>query len=46
VIYEAEPSAAFNDILVGDNGLYPCTPGGDYVTGRGAPDIEAFIAGS
>jgi len=46
VIYEAEPASAFNDIAVGDNTLYPCTPGWDYVTGRGTPDIAAFVAGA
>jgi len=40
----AEPSTAFNDITVGDNGIYPCTPGYDYVTGRGTPDIATFVA--
>jgi pseudomonalisin len=46
VIYEAEPASAFKDITVGDNTLFPCTPGWDYVTGRGTPDIEAFVAGA
>jgi pseudomonalisin/xanthomonalisin len=46
VLYETEPAGAFNDIVVGDNTLYPCTPGWDYVTGRGTPDIEALIAGA
>ena len=46
VIYEHESESAFNDILIGDNGLYPCTPGWDYVTGRGTPDIEAIVAGA
>lgn len=44
VIYETEPEGAFNDIIIGDNGLYPCTPGWDYVTGRGTPNVEAFVA--
>lgn len=39
-----EPSTAFNDITIGDNGIYPCTPGYDYVTGRGTPDIATFVA--
>ncbi len=46
VIYETEPATAFNDITVGDNGLYPCTPGWDYVTGRGTPDMAAFVDGA
>ncbi len=44
VIYETEPEAAFKDITVGSNTLYQCTPGWDYVTGRGTPDIEVLAA--
>ncbi|HEX3947534.1 MAG TPA: hypothetical protein VHW47_07500, partial [Acidimicrobiales bacterium] len=40
----AEPADSFNDITVGTNVLYPCTPGYDYVSGRGTPDIAAFVA--
>ncbi|HZD66485.1 MAG TPA: S53 family peptidase [Acidimicrobiales bacterium] len=40
----AEPASSFRDITVGGNGLYPATPGYDYVTGRGSPDIAAFVA--
>ncbi|HTY96363.1 MAG TPA: S53 family peptidase [Solirubrobacteraceae bacterium] len=40
-----EPEGAFKDVVLGDNTLYPCTPGWDYVTGRGSPRIEALIAG-
>jgi pseudomonalisin len=43
VLYEAEPEGAFKDITIGDNSLYPCTPGWDYVTGRGTPDIEVLV---
>jgi pseudomonalisin/xanthomonalisin len=32
----------FTDILVGDNGPYPCLPGYDLVTGLGAPNVEAI----
>jgi pseudomonalisin/xanthomonalisin len=46
VIYGAEPESAFNDIAIGSNGLFPDTPGWDYVTGRGTPKIEAFVAGA
>ena len=45
VIY-AEPASAFHDIVVGANGLYAATPGWDYVTGRGTPDIAAFVGGA
>lgn len=33
------PVPGFTDIVVGNNGLYSCTPGYDEVTGLGAPDI-------
>jgi subtilase family serine protease len=46
VIYQTEPASAFHEITIGDNGLYPCTPGWNYVTGRGTPDITAFVAGA
>jgi pseudomonalisin len=39
----AEPSTSFNDIVIGTNVLYPVTPGYDYVTGRGTPNITSFI---
>jgi len=45
VIY-GEPASAFHDIVVGANGLYSATPGWDYVTGRGTPDIAAFVGGA
>ena len=41
-IYSA-PATAFHDITLGANGA-PNTPGWDYVTGRGTPDISAFVA--
>ena len=46
VIYQSEPAGAFHDITIGDNVLFPCTPGWDYVTGRGTPDISAFVSGA
>jgi pseudomonalisin len=39
----AEPATSFNDIEIGANGIFPATPGYDYVTGRGTPNIAAFI---
>ncbi|HUZ44529.1 MAG TPA: S53 family peptidase [Acidimicrobiales bacterium] len=38
------PSAGtdFNDIVAGDNG-YPATPGWDYVTGFGTPNVTSII---
>jgi len=38
------PAAAFHDIILGANPA-PATPGWDYTTGRGTPDITALIAG-
>ncbi len=46
VIYGSEPAGAFRDITIGDNSIYPCTPGWDYVTGRGTPVIETLVAGA
>jgi subtilase family serine protease len=46
VIYETEPASAYHDITVGANGLFACTPGWDYITGRGTPNISAFVAGA
>ena len=41
VLYAA-PASAFHDIILGVNGA-PATPGYDYTTGRGTPDIAALI---
>ncbi len=38
------PAAAFHDITQGFQGLFVATPGWDYTTGRGTPDIAALIA--
>ena len=35
-------AADFNDIVVGDNG-FPATPGWDYVTGFGTPDVAGIV---
>jgi subtilase family serine protease len=43
VIY-GEPASAFNDIVIGTNVPYVATPGWDYTTGRGTPNITAFVA--
>ena len=32
----------FTDIVIGDNGPYPCLPGYDLVTGLGAPNVAAI----
>ena len=36
-------SSDFNDIEVGDNGMYPATPGWDYVSGFGTPNVANFV---
>jgi pseudomonalisin len=41
-----EPAASFYDIVIGTNVPLTATPGWDYTTGRGTPDIAAFIAGA
>jgi kumamolisin len=38
------PAGVFNDVVVGFQGLWAATPGWDYCTGRGTPDIAAVIA--
>jgi subtilase family serine protease len=38
-LYEFGTSAIYHDITSGNNGLYDCTPGWDFVTGFGSPDI-------
>jgi pseudomonalisin len=40
------PAAAFNDVSLGTNGLFLATPGWDYTTGRGTPDITQLVAAS
>ncbi|HEY1596727.1 MAG TPA: S53 family peptidase [Thermoleophilaceae bacterium] len=46
VIYNTEPASAFNDITLGAIGFYVATPGWDYTTGRGTPNISAFVSGA
>ena len=38
------PASAFHDVILGVNGA-PATPGWDYTTGRGTPDVAALIGG-
>lgn len=37
-----KPVPTFTDIVLGDNGPYPCLPGYDLVTGLGAPNVAAI----
>jgi subtilase family serine protease len=43
-VYAAAGSPAFHDIVVGDVGPYPATPGWDYATGLGTFDVRAAVA--
>lgn len=36
---DPKPVKGFTDITIGDNGVYPATPGYDEATGLGAPDV-------
>ena len=38
------PATVFFDVVAGFQGLWAATPGWDYTTGRGTPDIAALIA--
>ncbi|MGH3744534.1 MAG: S53 family peptidase, partial [Mycobacteriales bacterium] len=38
------PAAAFHDITLGVNGIYPATPGYDYDTGRGTPIVSVLAS--
>ncbi|MGA9857887.1 MAG: S53 family peptidase, partial [Solirubrobacteraceae bacterium] len=46
VLYKTEPAAAYHDITIGSNGLYPAAPGYDLVTGLGTPDITKLVNGA
>ncbi|HEY1740439.1 MAG TPA: S53 family peptidase [Acidimicrobiia bacterium] len=38
-LYAAHATAAFHDIILGDTGPYPATPGADFATGIGTFDV-------
>jgi pseudomonalisin/xanthomonalisin len=38
-LFAANSTAAFHDIILGDTGPYPATPGDDYATGIGTFDV-------
>ena len=46
VLYDTVPASAFNDITLGTIGFYVATPGWDYTTGRGTPNISAVVSGA
>jgi pseudomonalisin/xanthomonalisin len=37
------PASVFNDITLGAIGTFVATPGWDYTTGRGTPNVAAFV---
>jgi pseudomonalisin len=41
-LYRA-PASAFHDVVAGSQVLHTATPGWDYCTGRGTPDIAALV---
>jgi pseudomonalisin len=43
LLYAARGTTAFHDIVIGDTGPYPATPGYDYATGIGSFDIAKAI---
>jgi len=45
ILYHTEPATAYHDIVAGANG-FPATPGWDFATGLGTPDITALVAGA
>jgi pseudomonalisin/xanthomonalisin len=44
LLYRAHGSAAFHDIVLGDTGPYPATPGADFATGLGTFDVAKAIS--
>jgi len=43
-VYAAADTGAFHDIVAGDVGPYPATPGWDYATGLGTFDVRVAVA--
>jgi subtilase family serine protease len=43
LLYAARGTTAFHDIVIGDTGPYPATPGYDYATGIGSFDVAKAI---
>jgi pseudomonalisin/xanthomonalisin len=43
-LYAASGTTAFHDIILGDTGPYPATPGYDFATGLGTVNVAAAIA--
>lgn len=41
-LYAQSGSAGFHDIILGDTGPYPATPGYDLATGLGTFDVSAM----
>jgi len=43
-LYGASGTSAFHDIILGDTGPYPATPGYDFATGVGTVDVGAAVS--
>lgn len=43
-LYRAAGTAAYHDIVLGDTGPYPATPGADFATGIGTFDVAKAVA--
>ncbi|MHB8507127.1 MAG: S53 family peptidase [Candidatus Dormibacteria bacterium] len=43
VLYRV-PASAYRDVTLGSQGIYAATPGWDYTTGRGTPNIADLVA--
>ena len=44
LLYAKSGTAAFHDIILGDTGPYPATPGADFATGIGTFDVARAAA--
>jgi pseudomonalisin len=44
MLYRASGTAAYHDIILGDTGFYPATPGSDFATGIGTFDVAKASA--
>jgi kumamolisin len=41
---ETPANGVFHDVVTGGNRFYDATPGWDYVTGLGSPDVEKLLS--
>jgi pseudomonalisin len=43
-LYRPAGTAAYHDIILGDTGPYPATPGADFATGIGTFDVAQAVS--